>query len=82
MDWLKRRPPPTVIAIFISASMALAALLTWLVDQPQAGRTILLVSVVLAGLPIILSPIAQILRGNFSVDLLAVLSIVTSGSDQ
>jgi len=78
MDWLKRRPPPAVIAILISAAMALAAILTWLAHQPQAGRRVLLVSVILAGLPIILHPIAQILRGNFSVDLLAVLSIVTS----
>jgi heavy metal translocating P-type ATPase len=78
MDWLKRRPPPAVVAIFISAAMALAAILTWLAHQPQAGRTVLLVSVILAGLPIIFNPIAQILRGNFSVDLLAVFSIVTS----
>ena len=78
MDWLKRRPTPAVIAIFISAAMALAAILTWVAHQPQAGRRVLLVSVILAGLPIILNPIAQILRGNFSVDLLAVLSIVTS----
>jgi heavy metal translocating P-type ATPase len=78
MDWLKRPPTPAVIAIFISAAVAVAAILIWLADRPQAGRTILLVSVVLAGLPIILDPIAQILRGNFSVDLLAVLSIATS----
>jgi cation transport ATPase len=78
MDWLKRRLTPTVIAIFISAAMALAAILTWLAHRPPAGRAVLLVSILLAGIPIILNPIAQILRGNFSVDLLAVLSIVTS----
>jgi heavy metal translocating P-type ATPase len=58
--------------------MALAAILTWLAHRPPAGRAVLLVSILLAGIPIILNPIAQILRGNFSVDLLAVLSIVTS----
>jgi heavy metal translocating P-type ATPase len=78
MEWLKRRLTPAVIAIFISAAMSLAAVLTWLAHRPHDGRIVLLVSVLLAGLPLILSPVAQILRGNFSVDLLAVLSIVTS----
>lgn len=58
--------------------MALAAVLIWLAHRPQAGRSVLLAAIILTGLPIVVKPIAQILRGNFSVDVLAVLSITTS----
>jgi cation transport ATPase len=58
--------------------MLLSAVLTWLARAEHAGRTVLLVAVLAAGLTIVVRPIAQILRGNFSVDLLVVLSIVTS----
>jgi cation transport ATPase len=81
MQWFSRLPArisPTVIAIFIAVAMALAAVLTWPVHRPQTGRSVLLAAIILAGVPIILNPIAQILRGNFSVDLLALLSITTS----
>src|SRR5215472_17250447 len=81
MQWFSRltaRISPAIIAIFISAAMALSAALTWIAHQPYAGRYVLLAAVALAGLSILSNPIAQILRGNFSVDLLAVLSVLTS----
>ena len=58
--------------------MLLSAVLTWLARAENASRTVLIVAVLAAGLTIVVRPIAQILRGNFSVDLLVVLSIVTS----
>ena len=81
MQWFSRlaaRISPAVIATFISAAMALSAALTWIAHQPHAGRYVLFAAVALAGLSILSNPIAQILRGNFSVDLLAVLSVLTS----
>jgi cation transport ATPase len=81
MQWFSRlaaRISPTAVAIFISIAMALAAGLIWLAQCPPAGRSVLLAAIILTGLPIVLKPIAQILRGNFSVDVLAVLSITTS----
>jgi heavy metal translocating P-type ATPase len=81
MQWFSRltaRISPAVIALSIAFAMALAAVLIWLLHRPHDGTMVLLGAIILVGFPIVLRPIAQILRGNFSVDVLAVLSITTS----
>jgi len=81
MQWLENaasRISSVAVAILISSVMALAALLIWPFHQGVAGRAVLLASVVATGVPIVLRPLLAILRGNFSVDVLAVLSITVA----
>lgn len=81
MQWLENaasRISSVAIAILIGSAMALAALLTWPLQLPAAGRAVLLAGVIVTGVPIVLRPLLAILRGNFSVDVLAVLSITVA----
>jgi len=62
----------------IGIAMALATVLIWLLHQPVMGREVLLIGILVTGAMIVLRPILAILRGNFSVDVLAVLSITVA----
>ncbi len=56
------------------AAMAVKLML----HDPHVENLVLLVAIAGASLPLLLSLVEQVLKGNFSVDILALLSIVTS----
>ncbi|HEY8997521.1 MAG TPA: heavy metal translocating P-type ATPase, partial [Edaphobacter sp.] len=72
------RVSSVAVAIMIGIAMALATVLIWLLHQPVMGREVLLIGILVTGAMIVLRPILAILRGNFSVDVLAVLSITVA----
>ncbi len=81
MRWLGElayRVSSVAVAIMIGSAMALATVLIWPLRQPVMGREVLLIGILVTGAMIVLRPILAILRGNFSVDVLAVLSITVA----
>jgi len=84
MEWraiperVNERVRPSIIAIFIGGAMVVSLLLSRVGGRPQAADKVLLVGVIGASLPLLLGLLISMLQGNFSVDLLAALSIVTS----
>ncbi|HEX7158159.1 MAG TPA: HAD-IC family P-type ATPase, partial [Edaphobacter sp.] len=84
MEWraiperVNERVRPWMLAALIGLAMLLSLVLGRVLDRPQAGRAVLLVGVIVASLPLCISLLVSALQGNFSVDLLAGLSIGTS----
>lgn len=81
MQWisvLTARLPSRIVAIFIASVMLVAAILIWPLHQPHAGKILLLAGIIAAGATIVVRPILAVFRGNFSVDILAVLSITVA----
>jgi heavy metal translocating P-type ATPase len=64
------------IAILATATLIIAGILS-LLHNPHSS-TALLAGIILCGIPLFHSLIAEIIHGNFSVDLLAALSIITA----
>jgi heavy metal translocating P-type ATPase len=62
----------------IAAGMIAALMVKLLVDDNRAVNTVLLVAIAAASVPLLLSLVQQVFQGNFSVDILALLSIGTS----
>lgn len=77
-NWLKARITPTVVATLVLTAMLASLLLTHALHAAQAGRAVLLAATVAASLPLFAGLLIEIVKGNFSVDLLAALSIATS----
>lgn len=67
-----------VIAVLILAGMTAAWLAPQFTTAAQARYTILLTAIVLTGIPLCIELLLEIVKGNFSVDVLALLSIVGS----
>ncbi len=65
-------------AAFIAAGMLGAMGLRVLVHNPQILNVVLLTAIAGASIPLVISLIQQVLRRNFSVDILAFMSIITS----
>ncbi|HET9099720.1 MAG TPA: heavy metal translocating P-type ATPase [Acidobacteriaceae bacterium] len=63
---------------FIAAGMIAAMMLKLLLHDPHILNFVLLVAIAGASVPLLLSLVQQVFQGNFSVDILALLSIVTS----
>lgn len=81
MSWLRRLASDgssTIVAAVIGLTMLAAAFLIWGLRLSQAGHRVLLAGILLTGAVIIARPIRELLRGNFSVDVLAVLSITVA----
>ena len=76
--WFQASVVHQTICIVISAGMlaALSALL--LFHQKQAADSILLVAIAISAFPILIETSREVLRLNFSVDILADLSILTA----
>ena len=76
--WFQASVVHRTICIVISAGMlaALSALL--LFHQKQAADSILLVAIAISAFPILIETSREVLRLNFSVDILADLSILTA----
>ena len=76
--WFQASVVHRTICVIISAGMltALSALLIF--HNKQAPGPVLLVAVAICSLPILIETSLEVLKLNFSVDILAVLSIVTA----
>src|SRR5487761_1369109 len=68
----------TAVLILTSAAMAAALIAKFVLHLPAAVEPLLLVGIIGSSLPILFELIREMVRGNFSVDLLAAISIVTS----
>jgi heavy metal translocating P-type ATPase len=68
----------TAILIFTSGAMSAALIAKFALHQSSAADTLLLVGILGSSLPILFELIREMVRGNFSVDLLAAISIVTA----
>jgi heavy metal translocating P-type ATPase len=76
--WLGSPAAPISTAIFISMGMAAALVIKLTLDNLPILNIVLLIAIAGASIPLLISLVQQVLKGNFSVDLLALLSIVTS----
>ncbi len=76
--WWERIGSHTAILIFTTAAMAAALIAKFALHNSTATDRLLLAGILGSSIPILLGLIREVLRGNFSVDLLAALSIVTS----
>jgi len=76
--WLKSPLAHIVTAAYIVAGMLAALAAKLLLHDPHVLNVVLLISVAGASIPLLISLGEQIVKGNFSVDILALLSIVTS----
>ncbi len=77
-QWLRGSVAHRTVAIVISVGMlaALCALLVF--HHKQAVSTILLIAIAISVLPLVIETARAVLKLNFSVDILAVLSIITA----
>ena len=66
------------IAIFTLVAMFAAWCAQFLVHNPHATGAVLLISVAIASLPLGIELIREVIKGNFSVDVLAALSIASA----
>jgi heavy metal translocating P-type ATPase len=84
MEWraiperVNERIRPGLIALFIGLAMLVSLVLGRVLHQSQMAGNVLLVGVLAASLPLFIGLLFAMLQGNFSVDLLAALSIITS----
>ena len=76
--WLESPVAHIATACFIAAGMIAAMMVKLLLHNLQILNIVLLVAIAGASAPLLLSLAQQVFRGNFSVDILALLSIVTS----
>lgn len=76
--WLSSPIAHMATAIFIAAGMLGALGVKLAIHNQQMLNIVLLVAIAGASIPLLISLVQQVFRGNFSVDILALLSIVTS----
>jgi len=76
--WLDSPVAHIATASFIAAGMIAAMMVKLLLHDPHILNIVLLVAIAGASVPLLLSLAQQVFKGNFSVDILALLSIVTS----
>ena len=76
--WFDRTAANRTVSIMISLGMvaALCALLVF--HDQQAESILLLIAIAVSSLPLLIGTMREVFRLNFSVDILAVLSIVTA----
>lgn len=66
------------VAVVILCGMAGALASRYVLERQPASQVVLLIAIAVAAVPLIAEMAREILKGNFSVDLLAVLSIGTA----
>ncbi len=76
--WLERISGHTAILIFDAIAIAAGLVARFGLHNSVAAGRLLLVGIVGSSIPILAELIREVVRGNFSVDLLAALSILTS----
>lgn len=77
-QWCKGFAPHVALSIFIACGMLLAGWLQFAVHRGQATNLILLIAIAVSSIPLCIELFSEILKRNFSVDTLAVLSIATA----
>src|ERR1035437_8096906 len=76
--WYKGFAPHLALSIFIACGMMLAGCTQIAFHHGQAANLILLAAIALSSIPLCIELIGEVLKRNFSVDTLAVLSIATA----
>jgi len=76
--WLDSFMAHTATAVFIAAGMLGALVVKLFLRDQHLLSIVLLVAITGASAPLVISLFQQLLKGNFSVDILALLSILTS----
>lgn len=76
--WLDRPVVHIATALYSVAGMLGALAAKWLSHDVHWMNVVLLIGIAGASIPLLISLGSQVMKGNFSVDILAVLSIVTS----
>jgi hypothetical protein len=76
--WLESPVAHIATASFIAAGMIAAMMVKLLLHNLHILNIVLLVAIAGASIPLLISLAQQVFKGNFSVDILALLSIVTS----
>ena len=66
-----------LLAVFMLAGMLAAWIAPVVVPETGLRSTLLLITVIIASLPLCIELLIQLVRGNFGVDILAFLSIVS-----
>ncbi len=77
-QWLESPVAHIATASFIAAGMIAAMIVKLLLHNLHVLNIVLLVAIAGASIPLLISLVQQVFKGNFSVDILALLSIATS----
>ncbi len=78
IQWLEGSTAHSVMLSFTAVGMLAAFLTGFISHQQRAADAVLLAVIVISSIPLMISLAREVLKGNFSVDILAVLSIVTA----
>jgi heavy metal translocating P-type ATPase len=70
--------PHLVLSIFVACGMLLSGWLQFALHRGQAANLILLIAIAVSSIPLCIELFSEVLKRNFSVDTLAVLSIATA----
>src|ERR1035438_9937788 len=70
--------PHLVLSIFVACGMLLAGWLQFALHHGQTANLILLIAIAVSSIPLCIELFGEVLKRNFSVDTLAVLSIATA----
>jgi heavy metal translocating P-type ATPase len=76
--WLRSPVVHIAAAVFIAAGILAALWVKLIFHDQHILAIVLLVAIAGASIPLLISLVQQVFKGNFSVDILALLSIVTS----
>ncbi len=76
--WLEGPVAHRIVALIISVGMLAALSALFLFHHKQAVNGILLTAIAISALPLLIETAREVLKLNFSVDILALLSIVTA----
>ncbi|MHB1743553.1 MAG: heavy metal translocating P-type ATPase [Acidobacteriaceae bacterium] len=77
-QWFEKVSGDTAVLIFTGIAMTAALIAKFALHNSTATDRLLLVGIVGSSLPILFQLMREMVRGNFSVDLLAAISIVTA----
>ena len=76
--WCKGLAPHVALSIFIASAMLVAGGVHFALHRAQTVTLILLIAIAISSIPLCIELIREVLKRNFSVDALAVLSIITA----
>src|ERR1039457_386334 len=77
-QWYKGFAPHLALSIFIACGMLIAGWLQFALHRGQTANLILLIAIAVSGIPLCIELFSEVVKRNFSVDTLAVLSIATA----
>ena len=76
--WYRGFAPHLVLSIFVACGMLLAGWVQFALHRGRAANVILLIAIAVSSIPLCIELFGELLKRNFSVDTLAVLSIATA----